>query len=300
LLAALVQVPIAIVVAEAFQLYEVWLAKSVFADAWLAPARAGGTLWLRFTRELLVYGLVLSVGAAVYSFLKAQSEERSAAELRVRAERLRAELAQAQLATLRSQLHPHFLFNALHAVGALVREQEPQRALQVLASIASLLRATLERSEAQETSLGEELELVERYLAIERVRFGERLRVAVDVEPDLRATRLPALLLLPMVENAIRHGLSTRSGAGHVELRARAAGESILIEIRDDGPGFPRSVLDGEATRPEQHFGLANSRRRLALLYGERQRMSLTNLPGGGARVAIELPAPVLSEATRA
>lgn len=295
---ALVQVPISIAVAQAFQLYEIGLAKFVFTDVWLAPARAGGTHWLRFTRELLVYWLVLSVGAAAYSFLKAQSEERNAAELRVRAERLRAELAQARLDTLRSQLHPHFLFNALHTVGALVREQAPQRALHVLASIGSLLRAALERSETQETSLGDELELVERYLEIERVRFGERLSVAIEVDDELRATRVPAMLLLPLVENAVRHGLSRKPGVGRIAVRARRAGERVILEVADDGPGFPAAVLAGESAAGEQHFGLANNRRRLALLHGDRQRMTLANVDGG-ARVTIELPAASLAEAPR-
>jgi sensor histidine kinase YesM len=286
-MAALVQVPLSLAIAECFEIYEVLLTKA-FGSAWLAPARQAGGISFRLTRELLVYWLVLTAGAAIYSFLKSQSDERHAAELRLRAEQLKTALAASRLDTLRNQLHPHFLFNALHSVGALVREHEEQRALQVLASLGSLLRAALEQTQVQETRLGDELELVERYLAIEGVRFGDRLRREIDVAGELRDERVPSLLLLTLVENAVRHGISQRVEGGCIAIRARARDARLEVEIEDDGPGFAADVLAGDDLGP-QHTGLANCRRRLALLYGDEGSLALAN-DGGRARVAISLP----------
>jgi signal transduction histidine kinase len=288
-LAALVQVPLSLAVAECVELYETWLSDMVFADAWLAPTRTVSGISFRFTRELLVYWLVLSLGATVYSFLKSQQDERRTAELRLRAEELKSELAASRLDTLRSQLHPHFLFNALHSVGALVRERDDKRALQVLSSLGSLLRVALERSEAQDATLEDELAIVERYLAIEHVRFGERLRYEIDVPSDLRAARVPTLLLLTLVENAVRHGIAPRVEGGRIFVRARARERQLVLEVEDDGPGFEPALLSSLELGP-QHVGLANCRRRLSLLYGVQQHIALANNPRGGARVEITLP----------
>jgi two-component system LytT family sensor kinase len=309
LIAALIQIPLSITVAWLFQLYEDALVNVVFLDTWLSPNRPVGTVVFRFARELLVYWLVLASGAAVVSFLRSQAEERAAAALRVREAELSAEIARARLATLTSQLHPHFLFNALHTVGGLVREGETRRALQVLASIGSLLRATLDQGDAQEVPLAHELALAERYLEIERVRFGERLAWTIEVDDGasaaLRDTRVPALLLLTLVENSVRHAVGESETGGRIALRARASGTRLRLEVEDDGPGFPPEVLARGTRAPDErgaHIGLDNTRRRLALLYGSAHALALENLAApGGARVVVELPlAPIARRALAA
>lgn len=294
-IAALVQIPISLVVSKVFQLYEDALDNIVFQDDWLAPKRAGVQSWFRITRELLVYWLVLSLGAAVYAFLRSQREARRAAELALKEAELRGEVAQAQLDTLKSQLHPHFLFNALNSVGGLVREGESKRALSMLSSIASLLRGALDQSEVREVELSDELALVERYLEIERVRFAERLSYSFDVAPAARAARVPTQAVLTLVENAVRHGVSPRERGGRITVRAQLFGSRLHIEVEDDGPGFPRHVLESSTDESDDddrvHIGLANTRRRLELMYGARQSMRLENVASGGARVTIEIDA---------
>jgi signal transduction histidine kinase len=294
LLAALIQVPLSITVAWIFQLYEDALANVVFLDTWLAPIRPPDRgVEFRFARELLVYWLVLASGAAVYSFLRSQTEERKSAELRLREAELSAEIARARLDTLRSQLHPHFLFNALHSIGGLVREGESKRALQVLASIGSLLRATLDQ-EAQVVPLEAELALAQRYLEIERVRFGERLSFEVDADDAALSAKVPALFLLTLVENSVRHGIGPSESGGRIVLRARALRDRLRLEVEDSGPGFPPEVLaHGARARDVRgpHIGLDNTRRRLALLYGPDHALTLENLPPpGGGRVVVEIP----------
>ncbi len=291
--AAAVQVPLSFTVALVFQLYEDVLAGVIFAGHWLAPVRLNGQATFRFTRELLVYWLVLSAGGAIYSFLKSQREERRSAELAVREAETRAELAHARLATLRGQVHPHFLFNALHSVGGLVREGDSKRALQVLASIAQLLRTSLDQGETHEARVVDEVALARRYLEIEVVRFGERLRFEFEVEPAAHELRLPALSLIALVENAVRHGLSAREQGGIVRVSARVVRGGLVVTVDDDGPGFDAEVLaHGARERDERgaHIGLANTRRRLALLYGDAQSLSISNRAEGGARVVIEIP----------
>ncbi len=291
--AALVQAPLSLIVSKTFQLYEDALANVVFQNDWIAPARAGIHSWFRLTRELLVYWLVLSLGAAVYAFLRSQREARRAAELALKEAELRGEIAQARLDTLKSQLHPHFLFNALNSVGGLVREGESKRALSMLSSIANLLRGTLDQSEVREVELADELKLVERYLEIERVRFGSRLEYAFEVGEPARTFRVPTQAVLTLVENAVRHGVSPRESGGRITIRARLLGRRLRVEVEDDGPGFSAQALESSTEAFEDdgrmHIGLANTRRRLELMYGERQTMRIENAASGGARVAFEI-----------
>jgi len=291
--AAGLQIPLSLGVSKLFQLYEDALANVVFQDEWLAPARAGVHSWFRVTRELLVYWLILALGFAVYAFLRSQREARRAADLALKEAELRGEIAQAQLDTLKNQLHPHFLFNALNSVGGLVREGESKRALSMLSSIAGLLRGTLDQSEEREVSLRDELALVERYLEIERVRFGERLAYRFDIAPEALDARLPTQAILTLVENAVRHGISPRESGGRVTVRAQRSADRLRVEVEDDGPGFPAHVLADAAHEfaddDRVHIGLDNTRRRLELIYGARQSLTLANVPGSGARVTIEV-----------
>jgi len=188
-------------------------------------------------------------------------------ERELRSAQLETELARSQWAALRAQLHPHFLFNTLNAISALV-ERAPEQAERMIARLSDLLRATLETSDAQ-VPLRRELEFVERYLAIERVRFGERLRVEMDVSPRALEAEVPHLILQPLVENAVNHGVARRAAAGRIWIRARREAGRLVLGVRDDGPGVP------DVGAIEEGIGLASTRRRLEQLYGPDARLDL-------------------------
>lgn len=202
----------------------------------------------------------------------------------VRAARLTSDLAQAQLAALRAQLHPHFLFNALNAVVALVSE-DPPAARRVTVRLAELLRATLAATERSTLPLGEELDLTRRYLEIEEVRFGDRLQVTWSVDDGVLEAMVPAFVLQPLVENALVHAVAPRASGGRVEVVAARRGDAVHLSVLDDGPG-PRA---GGATRGHG-VGLGNLRDRLERLYGGRAMLRLAERPGGGAVVEVTLP----------
>jgi LytS/YehU family sensor histidine kinase len=188
------------------------------------------------------------------------------------------------------QLNPHFLFNTLNAVAALVRK-DPEAAEEMVTELGDFLRLTLAGSDAQEVSLREELGFLERYLKIERVRFPDRLTTTLTVEPGTEGARVPSLILQPIVENAIRHGIAGRAEPGRVEVGARRAGDALLLEVRDDGAGLrpERSGPLGEGV------GLANTRARLEQLYGRDGRLEIESPEGRGFRVLLRLPFRVRS-----
>lgn len=227
-------------------------------------------------------------GLAIYALfavaLSALDDRRRLDAERLRVARLDRSLANARLSLLQSHLQPHFLFNALNAIGALVHS-DPERAERMIARLGDLLRRTLRGQGTHETSLAEELDLLEVYLDLERERFGERLVVRVSTEPEALPVRVPAMILQPLVENAIRHGVASRRGPGRVEIDARRDGEGLSLSVTDDGPG-PRAVA-AESTRG---LGLANTRARLRELYGERAVVELSEHPPGGALARIVVP----------
>jgi len=258
------------------------------APSWDSP------FWrLRWIQTIFVYWIVLGLGAGVQSFLGMRDKERRAGELELGAERLRTQLARAQLDTLRGQLNPHFLFNALHSVGGLVRGGEEQLAIKTLTAIGDLLRATLEYGDQGEVTLDEELRVAERYLEIEQIRLGDRLALEVDAQPGIGGARVPALLLLPLVENAVRHGIAPLPEGGRVRVHARREGPSLVLEVEDDGVGFPPEVLanqEASATAGRKSIGLENTRGRLLGLYGDTQHFELTSRDPRGAGVRVVLP----------
>jgi len=193
---------------------------------------------------------------------------------------LRSELAVAQLGALRAQIQPHFLFNTLNAISALVRDQETRSALATLARLSELLRSVLASDTAHEVSLGEELGFVEQYLGIMEVRYSDRLRVSYNVPAELRTARVPTFVLQPLVENAIRHGIAKRTEAGRIDIAAQKIGDRLVLTVSDDGPG-PNGTTNGGV-------GLANTRERLKHLYRE----STVELAGGasGAIATITMP----------
>jgi signal transduction histidine kinase len=250
--------------------------------------------WDRFRieRGMLLYWVVLGLGWGAHTYRRNREEERRAAGLELRNTRLERELVGAQLGNLRSQLHPHFLFNALHSIGGQIRERDEQAALTTLSNVGGLLRALLEQGEKREVPLVEELELMERYLDVERVRLGERLAVESHFEPGIGNALVPALILLPLVENAIKHGLAPRAERGHLSLTTRRDADEVWLEVRDDGPGFPAKALGsgGAAEGGRTHIGLRNARERLAAHYGDAAALELSNAEGGGARVRVRIP----------
>jgi signal transduction histidine kinase len=205
-------------------------------------------------------------------------------ERELRASQLEAQLAAARLERLQTQLHPHFLFNALNSVLPLVFRDRDAAATTVL-RLEELLRRSLESDAAQLVPLSRELEFLEMYLEIQKTRFQDRLRVAFDVPTDLVAARVPNLILQPLVENAIKHGVSAQPGAGKVEIGARRRDGMLVLTVRDNGPGLSNRPRPGGAG-----VGLANTRERLRQLYGDEQRLDLVNAPEGGLEVSVTLP----------
>jgi LytS/YehU family sensor histidine kinase len=207
---------------------------------------------------------------------------------RARTQALATGLAEARLQSLRAQLRPHFLFNALNATVALVRDGENARAADALTGISDLLRATLRGDARHEVTLEEELAFVEQYLAIERLRMGDRLRVQVDVPASLLDARVPSLCLQPFVENAVRHGLRHVPGEAVVSVSARASEGRLRLHVTDNGVGLP-SVSEVEAT---SGIGIGNARARLALLHGAAASVRVGAAAGGQGTTA-ELVVPL-------
>ena len=239
---------------------------------------AGGRLlsFGTFGMRIPVYLAILGSGMALDYYRQVREGDLAAANLK-------AQLAQAQLQTLKSQIHPHFLFNTLNTVSALVHE-DPAAADRVISGLSRLLRLTLESQGRQEVPLKEEIEVLGIYLDILEIRFGDRVAFRVEVDPAAAGALVPSFLLQPLVENAVRHGLASRREGGTVIIRASRPGGTIRLEVSDNGPGFPG---DPESL-VRQGFGLANVRGRLALLYGRDSGMTLENV--GGASVKISIP----------
>jgi two-component system LytT family sensor kinase len=233
---------------------------------------AGGIVWGTLT-GFLYYWLILGIQAAfVY--------QRMYREQRVAAAQLEGHLSEARLESLRLQLHPHFLFNTLNGISAFV-DADPERARRMIARLGELLRRTLDGGNTAELPLSRELDLLAPYLEIQRIRFGDRLSIELDVPAAVAGALVPTLMLQPLVENAVEHGVKrTRDGA-LVRLTAEREGDRLRLQIADNGPG-PARGSDG--------VGLANTRARLAGLYGGAHRFELKGVETGGTVVTIELP----------
>jgi LytS/YehU family sensor histidine kinase len=180
------------------------------------------------------------------------------------------------------QLHPHFLFNTLNTIAGLMRE-DLEAADLMLAKLAELLRHTFETADIQELPLDRELQFLDTYLTIQRTRYGDRLHLSVTATEDARKMLVPSLILQPLVENAIRHGIAEKPGPGRVDLDARLADGRLVIAVTNEGPGLPATIREG--------YGIRNTRSRLQALYGPLAAFSLTPQAGGGARAVLHLPA---------
>lgn len=235
----------------------------------------GKFFWRYFHLAFMDFVIAIGAFTAVDMYRRIKARELQTSQLEAR-------LAQAQNETLRMQLQPHFLFNALNTVSALI-EREPAAADQMLTRIGDLLRQTLDLSGKQEVTLRKELAILQSYLDIQQVRFADRLRVRLECPEPLMEAMVPCFMLQPQVENALKHGLAS-SGGGLVIVRARVEGEQLVLEVEDDGRGLDEVPTHG------QRVGNANTRARLELLYGPDQSFELLPAPAGGAMARIRLP----------
>jgi hypothetical protein len=236
--------------------------------------------------DVVIYAAALGVYYAFEYSERLRRMALDAAQSESRAARLQLNLAEARIHALRMELNPHFLFNALNAASGLVRKHDNDAAVDMLARLGDLLRMTLDREMPAEVALSEEMQYLGRFLDIELVRFGDRLRVAWDVEPDVRNALVPPLILQPLVENALRHGIARRPGPAQLRVAARRTGLHLELTVRDSGEGL---VGDGRA--PRDGIGLSNTRARLAELYGpDAASLDVADAPGGGVRARLLLP----------
>ena len=241
-----------------------------------------------FVLDVLTYAALVGTLYAFHFYRQAASRELAASELR-------ASLAQARLGVLQAQLEPHFLFNTLNAISVLALEGNHKAVVETTGRLRELLRVSLSRERPQEVALARELELVEGYLGIQRVRFADHLTVAYDIAPDVFNAVVPSMVLQPLVENAVTHGISADTGMCRVTIRGARDDGSLRLEVRDTGPGF---ALTRGGKRAEG-IGLVNTRARLQQLYGAAQRMECFDAPDGGACVVIWLPFRAVSQAVR-
>ena len=235
-----------------------------------------GVTRLFWLDDLMVYIAVLAASFARTYFLRYRARQEEAA-------RLQAELAEARLSALQSQLNPHFLFNTLHAVSSLV-ERDPRGVRRMIARLSDLLRFTLERTDQQEVALEQELAFLERYLEIMQIRFQGRLQVHTHLDAGVTDALVPTLILQPLVENAVKHGVSKVDASGRIEISARRVGDRLVLAVRDNGPG-----LDG-GDAGDEGVGLRNTRARLEQLYGGAQSLTLREPPEGGLIAEVTLP----------
>jgi two-component system, LytTR family, sensor kinase len=255
------------------QAFLVWIIRGFSDPLMLIVSRlVHVALWI-CSEGFMLYWVMLLGSHAIHSQSRLRAEE-------LRASRLEAQLAQAQLSALKMQLHPHFLFNTLHSISALLHV-DVEAADRMVARLGDFLRLTLENSESQEVTLEQELEFLRCYLDIEMTRFQDRLRVKFDIGSGILDALTPNLILQPLVENAIRHGIAHKMEPGCVEIRSERRGDRLLIEVRDDGPGFASNTAG---------IGLTNTRARLERLYGSGYVLQLSNGTQNGAIVILEIP----------
>jgi signal transduction histidine kinase len=221
----------------------------------------------------ILYGIVFLIGQA-FDYV------RSLDQAQVRQAELQEELVQAQLQALRMQMQPHFLFNALNSIAELIHER-PAAAEHMVVELGELLRTYLRSGQAQEVPLTDELDFLRRYLELQQVRFEDRLAVAIELEPGAADAFVPSLVLQPLVENALRHGVADREEGGAIEIRAAVRDARLELSVTDNGPG----IAD-----PSPGTGLGNTRRRLDRIYGADHELSVRALAAGGTRATIRIP----------
>lgn len=233
-----------------------------------------------FLVAVVVYGLILTLGYALNYYEQSRENE-------LKASRLEALLTTSQLQALKMQLHPHFLFNTLHSISALQLE-DVVAAQKMMARLGDFLRLTLDNVGTQEVTLRREVEFLKCYLEIEQVRFGHRLTTQVKIDPWVLDAQVPNLILQPIVENAIRHGVASQVAPGHLSISAKRKDGRLRVQVQDNGPGLPMN--GGSAIHFKEGLGLTNTKARLNQLYGSNYHFDLLNAPEGGLIVTLEIP----------
>src|SRR5271170_200485 len=237
-----------------------------------------GKFYVGISSFVVFYAVILTVTYVLDARERLASQQTETA-------RLNEQLAKAQLEALRRQIEPHFLFNTLNAVAGLVREGRNDTALSMIAGLSDFLRRTLEDSTRQQVALQEEMEFAQKYLDIQKVRFAERLQLHVEVPKELYGALVPSLILQPMVENAVKHGIAKRAQGGTIRISASRNNGMLTLSVCNDGPSLP---ADWEATRAG--IGISNVRTRLRSLYGKACELSMKNQSAGGVEVSVSLP----------
>jgi two-component system LytT family sensor kinase len=232
------------------------------------------------SENFAIYGLIVLLCHAFGYYSRYRKGE-------LKTTQLESLLAQAQLQSLKMQLHPHFLFNTLHSISALLNS-DVEAARRMIVRLGDFLRMTLDNVGTQEVTVEQEMNFLKGYLEIERIRFQDRLTVKVEVEPQALDVKVPNLILQPIVENAIRHGIAPRSTPGLLEINVKRENGMLRIQVRDNGPGLP--VNHSSIKLFKGGLGLANTRARLDHLYGAAHRFELENNPAGGLTVTLEVP----------
>src|SRR5262245_1782362 len=245
-------------------------ARSLFESVW-------HFVIAEFHGGMLVYWVIIGVSQATDYYRKYRERELQASNLETR-------LVEAQLDALRMQLHPHFLFNTLNSVSVLMR-RDVEAAYRMLVQLSRLLRGALARNAAHEIKLGQELEILERYLEIEQIRFQDRLTVRTHIDPSALDALVPQFFFQPLVENAIRHGIADREAGGEIDIRAERKSGKVYLQVRDNGPGL--NIANGNFI---EGVGLSNTRSRLEYLYGPNSRFEVYNAEEGGLVVAAAFP----------
>jgi two-component system, LytTR family, sensor kinase len=246
--------------------------RPTFMDAWRT------SLPYQVLTFLIVYALILTVTFVL------DSRENLARHVTESA-RLNEELSRAQLAALRRQMEPHFMFNTLNSIAGLVRDHRDDAAVNMIVGLSEFLRRASEDSHRSQVTLAEEVEYLQRYLDIQKVRFGERLQVSVDIPAELLHAQVPNLLLQPLVENAIKHGIAKRVAGGTVRIAGTRHNGNLCLSVYNDGPGLP---ADWQATHTG--VGIGNLRTRLQILHGDESELQLRRVDAGGAEVVVTLP----------
>ncbi|MGE4164342.1 MAG: sensor histidine kinase [Vicinamibacterales bacterium] len=243
------------------------------------PAALVAVSGSQLATDVLVYAVLLLLGRTL-----AVSDR--AAQLTLRETRLEAELARANLEALRLEIQPHFLFNTLNSIAALIRLKANDKALDMLLGLSGLMRATIDRPVEHVTPLAAEVEFVKQYASLHAARFGERLQVDYAIPPDCPSVRVPTFLLQPLVENALRHGVARQAGPARIEIGAERQEDTIRIWVKDSGVGLP----PGFSIDTHQGTGLRNIRVRLQQLYGADAQLTVAPQPGGGVIATVTLP----------
>jgi two-component system LytT family sensor kinase len=254
-----------------------WVTSGQFRS--LAVLIQQGALWMaiRLHVAILIYGAILAATQALMFYRKTRARELHLA-------RLEGQLTRARLQALNAQIRPHFLFNTMHTIGQLWRSGRADSADEMLDRLGSLFHRVQDSTDQQEIPLSDELDMVREYLAIEEARFPDRLRCSIDASADALEVPVPPLILQPLVENAVRHGVSRTSTAGRIDVNATVENGTLTLTVRDDGPGIDIGSVNGKGT------GIRNTRERLTELYGAAGSLDVRRAPKGGSVATITIP----------